>query len=190
MKNKKVNVVFVSLLFVALAFTFSGCSLLNINLQQPDYSAQEKVVKDFYKYTNDCDIEGMLSVCDTNSKNMINGSSYLLQLLLDSTGQNNVNVRDFCMSLFPSLKSFLGKNNVTFNVNPTSIEFSDIDNTHCSATVMVHYDVVDNGKSNPFDSRDELNLVKEGNDWKIDISKEMQDAASLGLDFGLGLFGF
>lgn len=190
MKIKKLNIILASVIFFTLAFTFSGCSMLNINLQKPDYNAQEQVIKDFYKYSNDCNTEGLLSVCDTNSKNLINSSTYLLQLLLDPTGKNNINVKDFYMSLFPSLKSFLGKNNVTFSINPTSIEISEKDKTHCSATVMVHYDVVDNGKSNPFDSRDELNLVKEGNDWKIDLSKEMQNAASLGLDFGLGLFGF
>lgn len=158
--------------------------------KDPNIVAQEEVIKQYYKYVNDCNTEGMLSVCDTNSNNIFDMSYSLLQFLLNSNGKNDVNVRRFFMSLLPSMKGFLNSNNSDFKVNPTSIDVSEVDKSHSTATVMIDIEVSAQGQTSKSSSREELELVKEGNQWKINIEEACRDAVSSGIDLGLGLFGF
>lgn len=176
---KRLRVVAISLVLCGLLF---GCA------SGPDKSGPISAVENYYKALNANDFEAMLDACDNTTATTLRGSMDTLSGLLSTAGNGEVDVRSFVASLYPSLAATASDNDVTYKFTPRNYTVEFDGETRATVRYTVDIEVNNAGNIQTSSQKQEYNVVKERDAWKLDLSSEIVEALAA-FDIIGSLFG-
>ena len=177
---KRICFLAVSLILCGLLF---GCGGID------KAAGPKSAVESYYKALNANDFDGMVNCCDSATANTLKGSMDLLSALLSTTGNSEVNVRDLVAKLYPSIAAAASSQNVTYKFTPKDYKVEFDGDTRATIRYTVDVEINNAGNVQKMSQAQENAVIKEGNDWKIDLSSQLGNAFGSAFNLAGKLFG-
>lgn len=156
---------------LVLALCLSGCA---------SPSTPTKTVERFTEAVDRLDVEEMLACCDASTNGTVQIAFGIADGVMSGLGFDlGVGSMDLVEALAPSLYDI--NSAVTGEETDMSVHARDLhetiqDNSHATVTGIWEVEVVSGGAANSDEGEVLFNLVKEGDEWKIDFSDELASA--------------
>lgn len=135
-------------------------------------------VVQFASEASDMDLEGMLDCCNQETNDTVDGLISIGDGALELVGLGSIDTRAVIMAFLPFAQSaydYQGED-LTISVQATDLEEEIIDDTHARVTGTWVFSFTTGGNTEEGESPFVLDLEKEGDEWKLDLTDEIYDA--------------
>lgn len=165
--------IFPALFAFIVCIVMTGCSAISAS----PFSTPMATVERFTEAVSDLDMEAALECCDSSTQTIANSAFGLADGLLSGLGVE-INSYDLMALVLPSLEGI--NSAMTGEEWSLSVEASDLQEETNGESAVVSgiwtISMTTGGHEQVQDGEIQFNLIKEGDEWKIDLSQEMLKA--------------